>query len=88
MLDDRDEPRDLFDVWFALTRADVPFEDLVSGYRARYRHDPIPGFFERARRLGGLWLHRLGYQMSGLPDLDVVLSELKAKLDDPLPDPG
>jgi hypothetical protein len=29
MLDERDEPRDLFDVWFALTQASVTFDDLA-----------------------------------------------------------
>jgi predicted nucleotidyltransferase component of viral defense system len=78
MLDERDEPRDLFDVWFALTRALVPFEALALGYRARYRHDPIPASLTRAERLRQAWRERLAHQMKDLPDFDKVLGDVRS----------
>jgi predicted nucleotidyltransferase component of viral defense system len=82
MLDDRDEPRDLFDVWFALTQALVPFEALALGYRARYGHDPIPAFLKRAERLRRSWQERLIHQMKNLPDFDEVLGSVRAIVQD------
>lgn len=78
MLDERDEPRDLFDVWFALTHALVPFEALSLGYRARYGHDPIPAFLTSAERLRRAWQERLAYQMKDLPDFDEVLRDVRS----------
>jgi predicted nucleotidyltransferase component of viral defense system len=78
MLDERDEPRDLFDVWFALRNASVPFEALASGHRARYGYDPIPGFLTRAERLRRAWRERLAPQMKDLPDFDKVLRDVRS----------
>lgn len=78
MLDERDEPRDLFDVWFALRNASVPFEALASGHRARYGYDPIPNFLERAERLRQAWRERLAQQMKNLPEFDVVLGDVRS----------
>lgn len=78
MLDDRDEPRDLFDIWFALTAASVPFDALVRGHRARYGYDPMPSFIRRAERLRQSWQDRLAYQMRNLPDFDAVLSDVRS----------
>ena len=82
MLDERDEPRDLFDVWFALTQALVPFKALASGHRARYGFDPIPGFLMRTERLRHAWQERLGRQMRALPEFDVVLGDVKSIVDE------
>ena len=78
MLDERDEPRDLFDVWFALTYAGVPFEALALGHRARYGYDPIPAFLTRAERLRRSWQERLARQMKDLPDFDEVLGDVRS----------
>jgi predicted nucleotidyltransferase component of viral defense system len=81
MLDERDEPRDLFDVWFALTQAAVPFEALALGHRARFGYDPIPAFLTRAERLRHAWRERLGHQVRELPEFDVVLGDVRAIVD-------
>lgn len=82
MLDERDEPRDLFDVWFALTQAGVPFKALAFGHRARYGYDPIPAFLTQAERLRHAWQERLAHQMSDLPEFDVVLGNVKSIVDE------
>lgn len=78
MLDDRDEPRDLFDVWFALTRSQVLFSTLASGHRARYGYDPIPAFLTRTERMRTAWRERLENQMRDLPAFDAVLVDVRA----------
>jgi predicted nucleotidyltransferase component of viral defense system len=78
MLDERDEHRDLFDVWFALRNASVPFEALASGHRARYGHDPSPSFLTRAERLRRAWRERLAHQVKDLPGFDVVLGDVRS----------
>jgi uncharacterized protein len=78
VLDERDEPRDLFDVWFALTQASVTFEDLALGHRARYGYAPIPAFLTRAERLRQAWHDRLAHQMKELPDFDEVVGNLRS----------
>lgn len=82
MLDERDEPRDLFDVWFALTQALVPFDALASGHKARYGHDPIPAFLTRAERLREAWRERLAHQMKELLDFDAVLGDVRSVVDE------
>jgi predicted nucleotidyltransferase component of viral defense system len=78
MLDDRDEPRDLFDLWFALTKARVPFDTVASGHRARYGHNPIPAFLSRARRLEQTWRVRLAHQMKELPEFDTAFDDVRS----------
>jgi predicted nucleotidyltransferase component of viral defense system len=78
MLDERDEPRDLFDVWFALRNASVPFEALASGHRARYGYDPIPSFLTRSERLRRVWQERLAPQIKDLPDFDEVFGQVRS----------
>lgn len=81
MLDDRDEPRDLFDLWWGLTQGDLPFDEIARGHRATYGHDPLRHFLERASRLRRLWHDRLGHQVSDLPDFDVVLASVRSSFD-------
>ncbi len=78
MLDDRDEPRDLFDLWWALTREAIPFTTIASGHRARYGYAPMPASIERARKLGRAWQQRLAYQVADLPAFDEALAVVEA----------
>ena len=55
MLEDRDEPRDLFGVWWGLTKADVPFERLAAGHKAKYGYRPT----SRGARLRAARGHRV-----------------------------
>lgn len=49
MLDDREEPRDLFDLWWALTRGRVTFDAIAAAHETVYRFPPMPASIERAR---------------------------------------
>ena len=54
MLDDRNEPRDLFDLWWALTREGVGFDAIATAHRAAYRSPPMPASNARhASRVAG-----------------------------------
>lgn len=77
MLEDRDEPRDLFDLWWGLTQEGIQFEALAKAHEARYRYAPTPASIERARRLERAWTQRLGYQLSGLPSFQEALSAVR-----------
>jgi predicted nucleotidyltransferase component of viral defense system len=51
MLDDREEPRDLFDLWFGICVKDVPLEQISEAFRAKYGAKPHVWRVERARKL-------------------------------------
>lgn len=70
MLDDRIEPRDLFDLWVALTKNDVSFDEISKGHKARYGYNPSSGALHGAKRLRDLWVVRLEHQLSELPTFD------------------
>jgi len=82
MLDDREEPRDLFDIWSGLCRFDVPFADLATGHKAKYGALPQASQIERARRLKRLWEIRLDYQVADLPRFEEAYSAVRQKFDD------
>lgn len=70
MLDDRIEPRDLFDLWIALIKSDVPFDEISIGHKARYGYNPSSGALQGAKRLRDRWEVRLEHQLSELPTFD------------------
>ena len=70
MLDDRNEPRDLYDLWAGLCRFDFPFDSIAAGYRARYAALPMRWRLERARRLETSWEGRLAHQLNDLPTFE------------------
>lgn len=73
MLDDRKEPRDLFDLWWGLERAGETFGAVAIGYEARYHYSPHRVFLTGARtRLRVLWEERLAHQVQHLPEFDGV----------------
>jgi uncharacterized protein len=67
MLDDRNEPRDLYDVWAGLKRFNVSFEELALGHRAKYGFTPMGAQLEAARQLKSMWTTRLAHQLADLP---------------------
>ncbi|MDP9340672.1 MAG: nucleotidyl transferase AbiEii/AbiGii toxin family protein [Actinomycetota bacterium] len=81
ILDDRWEPRDLFDVWWGLARAGITFAELADGHRAKYGYGPqrIPA--RAARRLKSAWDQRLAHQLRELPEFDGVLAEVTEAYD-------
>jgi predicted nucleotidyltransferase component of viral defense system len=66
MLESRDEPRDLFDLWWAFAREDVRFDDLAVAHRAAFGYPPMSASIERAARLERAWRQRLEHQLNNL----------------------
>lgn len=77
MLDDREEPRDLFDLWWGLARQEVRFENIAAAHRQCYGYGPMSASIERARRLGTAWMERLSHQLSDLPPFATVLATIE-----------
>lgn len=77
MLNDRTEPRDLFDVWTGLVQFAVEFEEIERGHRAKYGYAPSPGSIHNAKRLEGPWEIRLAHQLADLPPFKQVYREVK-----------
>ncbi|MEO8424791.1 MAG: nucleotidyl transferase AbiEii/AbiGii toxin family protein [Actinomycetota bacterium] len=77
MLDDRREPRDLYDLWWALSPEGLDFSIVVAGHAARYRYPPMRQFLTGARRgLEELWSTRLEHQRAHLPEFQVAYEEV------------
>lgn len=81
MLDDREEPRDLYDLWAAFTKFGIDFDQVVQGHRAAYGHPPLRESLKAAQQLQDKWEMRLRHQLSELPALDEVLSDMQAIFD-------
>ncbi|MEP7224288.1 MAG: nucleotidyl transferase AbiEii/AbiGii toxin family protein [Actinomycetota bacterium] len=81
MLDDREEPRDLFDLWWGLTRGRVPFEAIAAAHLVAYRYPPMTANIERAIRLKDRWEQRLAYQLNDLAPFDAALAEVRRHFD-------
>jgi len=81
MLNDRTEPRDLFDVWSGLVQFDVEFEEIERGHRARYGYAPSSGSMYNAKRLEGPWKARLAHQLADLPSFRQAYREVKNQFD-------
>jgi hypothetical protein len=81
MLNDRTEPRDLFDVWSGLVQFDMEFEEIERGHRARYGYAPSPGSICNAKRLEEPWETRLAHQLADLPPFKQVYRDVKRHFD-------
>ena len=82
MLNDRTEPRDLFDVWSGLINFGVEFEAIESGHQARYGNAPNRGSLYNAERLEGPWETRLAHQLADLPPFKKVYADVKGQFDE------
>ena len=76
ILDERAEPRDLYDLWFGLTHFHIEWAELVRAHRDRYGFAPVPSNTRR-RGLRDRWEGRLGHQIRDLPTFDEVERELR-----------
>ncbi len=76
ILDERAEPRDLFDLWFGLTHFRVEWTELVRAHRDRYGFPPTPTNIMR-RGLRDRWESRLAHQIRDLPPFDEVEREVR-----------
>jgi predicted nucleotidyltransferase component of viral defense system len=83
MLDenDRQEPRDLYDVWVALVQFQVPFAELARGHRAKYGFLPLHQQFKTAKRLHKLWETRLSHQLRHLPKFGEAYSDVEGQFE-------
>ncbi len=75
MLGDRNEPRDLYDLWSGLGRG-VAFSDIAMGHTAKYGFAPTKDVLTRLERLRDLWDVRLSHQVGELPEFDGVVEEI------------
>lgn len=82
----RNEPRDLYDLWFLTTRSVINIGDLNEAIaeKLRFREKEIPGLEDRIiakeARLRTLWNRRLGHQMERLPEFDEVFRAVRREL--------
>lgn len=81
MLDDRSEPRDLFDLWFGLTNDHIAWVQLCDCHQQKYGYRPHVSNLTR-RSLAERWSERLSHQIRGLPDFESVVRELTAVIGD------
>jgi predicted nucleotidyltransferase component of viral defense system len=78
MLDDRDEPRDLYDLWWALAREEVDFTIVAVAHKTMYGYPPSEGCIDRASRLESRWTERLEHQIRGLVAFEEALGAVRS----------
>jgi predicted nucleotidyltransferase component of viral defense system len=82
----RNEPRDLYDLWFLTANAGVELHLLLSAIeeKLRFRNKEISGLHDRIvakeARLKSLWNSRLGHQMETLPEFDTAFRAIRREL--------
>ena len=82
----RNEPRDLYDLWFLTSHADIDIDHLIGAVteKLRFREKDILGIEDRIlakeARLMTLWNGRLGHQMEALPQYDEVFRTVRREL--------
>jgi len=82
----RNEPRDLYDLWYLTTRARIDLAPLIPAICAKlaFRNKPTDGLedaiLRKEARLTALWSVRLANQMASLPPFEEVFRELRRAL--------
>jgi predicted nucleotidyltransferase component of viral defense system len=82
----RNEPRDVFDIWFLLHRTklfDYDFNRIRNIYKEKYSCYPSATVLSSCLDTPSLerkWVSRLSKQIAMLPDFKLVIAEIKAKL--------
>ena len=82
----RNEPRDLYDLWFLTSHAGVDIGPLIVAVtkKIRFREKDPTGIEDRIlakeARLNALWNGRLGHQMEALPQYDEVFRTVRREL--------
>lgn len=80
MLDDRKEPRDLFDLWYGLCVRGVALDQVADAFRAKYTGKPGLWRIQQARKLEAGWEERLAHQVHDLPPFRDVYDEVYARV--------
>lgn len=79
----RNEPRDLYDLWYLTDNEEVHLDQIVSAIcqKLEFRQKPCEGFqaalARKEARLRALWNTRLAHQMATLPPFDQVFREMR-----------
>ncbi|WP_263352698.1 nucleotidyl transferase AbiEii/AbiGii toxin family protein [Acidicapsa acidisoli] len=82
----RNEPRDLYDLWFLTSHAGVEIGHLIgaitekSAFGKEILRASKPASSQKKARLKTLWGSRLGHQMEALPEYDEVFRTLRRAL--------
>lgn len=82
----RNEPRDLYDLWFLTVEAELELSRLVDAIaeKLRFRQKDIAGLEDRIlkkeQRLKALWSGRLGHQIETLAEFDGVFRAVRREL--------
>jgi len=82
----RNEPRDLYDVWYLTSHEHVELAELTAGidakleFRGRTRDSIAAEFEKKEARYKKLWAARLGQQIAVLPDFDAILRSARRSL--------
>ena len=82
----RNEPRDLYDLWYLISCENIDLSQLVPAIRSKlaFRGQEATGLEEaiskKEARLKALWSTRLSHQMAVLPPFDRVFLELRRAL--------
>lgn len=78
MLDDRKEPRDLYDLWTGICGRGLPLDSVADAFEAKYLAKPSLWRIERARKVEAAWEERLAHQVNDLPPFGEVFGEVHA----------
>jgi predicted nucleotidyltransferase component of viral defense system len=79
----RNEPRDLYDLWYLTVNEEVQLDHLLPAicqkleFRAKPCEDLQAALVRKEARLRALWNTRLSYQMAALPPFEQVFRELR-----------
>jgi uncharacterized protein len=82
----RNEPRDLYDLWYLTSNEGIDLGVLANGMRQKleFRGKPCGGIADAIRakeaRLKALWANRLAYQITSLPEFDEVFRAVQRTL--------
>lgn len=79
----RNEPRDLYDIWFLLHRIDqfdFSVNTVLSSYKEKYGYKPSTNTLISSiprKSLKNTWANRLETQVATLPNYDLVIQEIE-----------
>jgi predicted nucleotidyltransferase component of viral defense system len=82
----RNEPRDLYDLWYLITHVELILGELQTELEAKlhFRNRVLPGLeaaiTAKEQRLSRLWSTRLAHQMSDLPEFGKVFRAVQRAL--------
>ncbi len=82
----RNEPRDLYDLWYLTTQEGVHLAELIDaiGEKLSFCGKPFEGLAEeilqKEARLDALWSKRLAYQMAQLPEFEEVFRAVRREI--------